>query len=98
MAEPYDKRRGFMEELRDPKRRSLARAAIMQGTWFTTPYYRKFKDVLNAQGVTWSILMEAFGRINVWFVRWAEGKITWDEVMNMLEKAVNNVIRERQPG
>jgi len=89
----------YKDVYRRDKARSpdLARAALKQGTWFVKPYWDQYKQLLKDMGVTWQMLMEAWGYSNTYFVRWAEGEISWEEAFSKFEEALNRVV-ERMLG
>ena len=72
--------------------KKILRIVIKQGTWFTKPYWDAFKDYLKKQGVSWQLLMEAWGWTNYYFIEWAEGSISWEEAFSEFERALNNII------
>ena len=96
VREPVETKRHFYEGI-VLRRDRATEAALKQGTWFTKPYWDSFKPLLRAQGVTWQILMEVWGMASRYFLRWARGEMSWEEALDELEKAVNEVLaRERR--
>ncbi len=77
---------------------NLARAALKQGTWFLKPYWDRYKPLLKDMGVTWQMLMKAWGYSNMYFVQWAEGGLSWEEAFTKFEEALNETIEKSKKG
>jgi len=95
VGEPVEAKRHFYEGI-VLRRDRATEAALKQGTWFTKPYWDSFKHFLKAQGVTWQILMEAWGMSSRYFLRWVEGSLSWEEALDEFEEAVNTVLSWRE--
>lgn len=83
-------RREFMENPR------IADATIRQGTWFTKPYWDTYKNLLKDRGISWQILMEAWGRVSYEFVRWVRDEETWENAFKKLEESISYILNIRK--
>ena len=94
IPEPKDAKARFKREFRENPR--LADAAIRQGTWFTKPYWDTYKNLLKDMGISWQVLMEAWGRVSYEFVRWVRDEETWENALKKLEESVDYLLKIRR--
>ncbi len=73
---------------------NLAKADVKQGTWFLKPYWDVYKQFFKSNGISWQMLMEAWGLSNVYFVLWLEDKLPWEEAFNKFEEALNRILKK----
>ena len=94
ICEPKQYKKDYKRlKARSPK---LALADLKQGTWLIKPYWDAFKYFFKHKRISWQMLMKAWGYANVYFLKWAEDELTWEEAFNKFEEALNKILEENE--